>query len=227
MIKGSREDHMQEQELNEDTLEGMAEEELEFLVIDGDDGWENEGKETANETNEEEETKKEPEKKKRKPRKAPKRQSKKTRRKPQVVIEKVKEEANEAPESDDTFSVEEEDDEPKGIDAEIQGKIYLSDLELSQLNYFSERHKTYEAIQQKNEVQLKLLEAQAALMDARREILQRDRIILEHEMAKTARERNEFRAENREYLESIGDKYEGVKGKRWGYNPESGEIVFS
>jgi hypothetical protein len=243
MIKGSREEVMNKKneqeavELTEETLDDLTEEGLDFLVIDNEEEWVNENENQANETKEEENKNAESEEpKEKKPRKtkgnkqAPKRTSKRTSTKKKATgksgTTKTKRSQKTATKE---AKKEVETTEPKkpvsSIDDEIKGKLYLSDVELAQINLFNEKYRTYEEIQAHNDTRKKLIDAQVALMDAKKEILKRDKIILDNIIKEDAQKREGFKKRNREFLESISKSHPGLEKIRWGYNPESGEII--
>jgi hypothetical protein len=247
MIKGSREEVMNKKneqeavELTEETLDDLTEEGLDFLVIDNEEEWVNENENQANETKEEEnknaesEEPKEKSQKKTRRTRTSKRTSKRTSTKKKATGkgDTTKSKGSKKPATKEAkknvSGNKSEKDEPKkpvsSIDDEIKGKLYLSDVELAQINLFNEKYRTYEEIQAHNDTRKKLIDAQVALMDAKKEILKRDKIILDNIIKEDAQKREGFKKRNREFLESISKSHPGLEKIRWGYNPESGEII--
>jgi len=108
---------------------------------------------------------------------------------------------------------------------EDEGKIYLSDYELAIINLNAERHKVFEKNKKIIDMKKQLINVQKSLIDSKRETLERDEMIIEYHAIQTSKEHEDFKAESKQFLIDISDQYDTLKGKTWGYNPESGEII--
>ncbi len=109
--------------------------------------------------------------------------------------------------------------------AEDEGKIFLTDYELAQINLNTEKHKGFEKDKKIIDLNMKLLQSQEALIDAKKESLEKSRHILEYHAIQSTNDHKEFKEESKQFLVDISDQHESLKGKKWGYNPESGEII--
>jgi len=114
---------------------------------------------------------------------------------------------------------------PNAEDVENEGKIFLTDYELAQINLNTEKHKGFEKDKKIIDLNMKLLQSQEALIDAKKESLEKSRHILEYHAIQSTNDHKEFKEESKQFLVDISDQHESLKGKKWGYNPESGEII--
>jgi hypothetical protein len=74
-------------------------------------------------------------------------------------------------------------------------------------------------------MKIQLIKTQQALLDAKKETLERDMTIIEYHSIQNTRNSEDFKEESKQFLINISNQYDRLKGKQWGYNPESGEIV--
>jgi len=109
--------------------------------------------------------------------------------------------------------------------AEDEGKIFLTNHELSQINLNAEKHKVFEKDKKIIDINMKLLQTQEALLDAKKETLEKGRMILEYHAIQLTKDHEEFKGESKQFLVDISNSHESLKGKKWGYHPESGEII--
>ena len=109
--------------------------------------------------------------------------------------------------------------------AEDAGKIFLTDYELAQINLNTEKHKGFEKDKKIIDINMKLLQTQEALLDAKKETLEKGRMILEYHAIQISKDHEDFKGVSKQFLIDISDSHESLKGKKWGYHPESGEII--
>ncbi len=114
---------------------------------------------------------------------------------------------------------------PDAEDVENEGKIFLTDYELAQINFNAEKHKVHERDKKIIDVNMKLLQTQEALLDAKKETLEKGRMILEYHAIQTSKDHEDFKGVSKQFLIDISNQHESLKGKKWGYHPESGEII--
>jgi hypothetical protein len=109
--------------------------------------------------------------------------------------------------------------------SEDEGKIFLTDYELAQINLNAEKHKNFEHEKKIIDMRFQIIKTQQALLDAKKETLERDMMITEYHAIHNTKNMEEFKETSKQFLINISNKHKELKNKHWGYNPESGEIV--
>ena len=109
--------------------------------------------------------------------------------------------------------------------AEDEGKIYLTNYELAMINLNAEKHRGFEKDKKLIDMKKQIINLQKAIIDAKKETLDRDEMIIEYHAINTSKEHENFKGESKEFLIGISNHHESLNGKKWGYNPESGEII--
>jgi len=109
---------------------------------------------------------------------------------------------------------------------ETENKIYMSDADLYKVQLNIERNKFFQkqleldaALQEKQKYAKKFVESQLALVN-------KESTILDMKKAKSDAEYLVFMDQSRTLLNEIAKKH-GIEGKRWGYDPETGEIIIN
>jgi len=106
-----------------------------------------------------------------------------------------------------------------------EGRIFLTEYELARINLNAEKHKAFEKEKKMIDMKVQLIKTQQALLDAKKETLERDMMIVEYHAIQNTKASEEFKDESKQFLLDISKQHTSLKGKQWGYNPESGEIV--
>ena len=103
--------------------------------------------------------------------------------------------------------------------------LVLSSTELNAISLNTEKIKNIEKDIQILELKNQLLAVQDTLLDAQKEVIKRDRMILEYHNIKVNQLLKDTKNRSKEELIEISKQYEGLEGKKWGYNPDTGEIL--
>ena len=110
-------------------------------------------------------------------------------------------------------------------DEEIDSKKYLTPEELARLNYFAERHRVYgkeaEILNLKRQI---IIEKQKTI-ETKAELEKRNLTIIDFQMREYRMLHENFKVENKMFLTELSEKNEIDEGKKWGYDPDSGEII--
>lgn len=120
-----------------------------------------------------------------------------------------------------------EDKNVTNIEKTFPAELILSQVERDAIKINSEELKVLEKDKKIIEVKNQLITIQNALLDAQREVVKRDQMILEYHTLQLNEKLQKMKDRNRDELVEISRNYEGLNGKKWGYNPETGEIVIN
>lgn len=110
-------------------------------------------------------------------------------------------------------------------DEKMSAKLVLSNKEINNIMTNADKVNLFEKDKQVIELKNQLLSVQNALLDAQKEVVKRDKIIIDYHSIKLEEELNTAKEKSRDELMEISKHHEGLKGKKWGYNPETGEII--
>lgn len=115
----------------------------------------------------------------------------------------------------------------EGPKEEKHKPMYLDDRDLLEIKYNAERIKVHEKDKIISQLKLEILKAQAALIESQNEVIKRDSMLVEHqrEINRGAMQADKQKAIST--LEVISSKFPSLIGKKWGYNPETGEIIIN
>jgi hypothetical protein len=111
------------------------------------------------------------------------------------------------------------------LDIEIQDKQYLTDLELSRITINAEKHEVYRRTKEISELKRMLLKVTRELHESKIETLERENLLLDKLIKEQVLEYDAFKKKSRMDLEKIGEAHGIQVGEKFGYNPESGEII--
>lgn len=99
-------------------------------------------------------------------------------------------------------------------------KLYLNHAESAQLSANNAKHQLLKQEQ-------KILDLRKLLIDSQENTLKRDRIILNNDIRDLKQTDQNFKDENQEFLNGITYKYDQLEDGKWGYNPQTGEVVIN
>jgi len=103
-------------------------------------------------------------------------------------------------------------------------KMYLSKEDLALISLNAEKLKVYDKEREIFDMKTQMLKLQNALIDSQREVVRRDAMIVEYQAIQNQKDMNKLKEKNKEFLQTISKKYPDLEKKKWGYNPETGEI---
>jgi len=99
-------------------------------------------------------------------------------------------------------------------------KIKLSVIEVNKIALNAEKLKVVEK-------DTTILELKNKMLTLQEEMLKKDRMILDYHKLILDSTLSTTKDKNKDTLLEISSKYPITNGKKWGYNPESGEIVIN
>lgn len=108
-----------------------------------------------------------------------------------------------------------------------EAKLMLREDELTNIMVNTNKVKLIEKDKSIIELKKQLLSVQDALLNAQKEVVKRDHMILEYHEIKVNQELSDAKDKSRNDLHEISKHHEGLIGKKWGYNPETGEIIIN
>ena len=113
-----------------------------------------------------------------------------------------------------------------GIDEENKEKIFLSSLELSQINNNTEKHINFEKNKEIVELKLHIIKLKKLIYEGKINELDKDIDIIGYQKIQQNQTQKDFIEKSKETLLKISNNYFEIKDKKWGFDPESGEIIF-
>jgi len=111
------------------------------------------------------------------------------------------------------------------VDDEIEGKEYLTNLELSRITLNAEKHEVFKKSKELSNLKTMLLNTKKELFESKIETIERELVIIEYIRADQNKDHEDFKYKSKKELEEIGRSHGFLLGEKFGYDPESGEIV--
>ena len=106
----------------------------------------------------------------------------------------------------------------------VDEKICMTDKELAEVNANTEKFKLYEAKQKIIDVQMQSISLRKQFLESQLIVVERDHTILKLYALKDSAEFKEFRENSKQMMSDIA-KVHDLDGKKFSYDPESGEII--
>lgn len=111
------------------------------------------------------------------------------------------------------------------VNEENEGKVFLSEIELLNINLRSEQTKVFERDNEITNLKIHLIDTQKKMLENKIESLEKDKVILGFGLRDDKKLQEAFREDTRKTLKEISSNHNISPLKKWGFNPESGEIV--
>jgi len=106
-------------------------------------------------------------------------------------------------------------------------KIILTSDELNEVRLNTEIIKNMDKDEEISQLKLDVLNAQEMSLKAQSEVIKRDRIIIEYRSLINKRNKERAKEESKQSLLNISSRYDALNGKKWGFNPDTGEIIIN
>jgi len=148
------------------------------------------------------------------------------KKEPEPVEEKLSKEAVDYMLNNTEFDDDEANWVPQTVDdEEIDSKKYLTPEELARLNYFAERHRVYGKESEILNLKRQIIIEKQKTIETKAELEKRNLTIIDFQMREYRMLHEKFKVENKMFLTELSEKNEIGEGKKWGYDPDSGEII--
>ena len=104
--------------------------------------------------------------------------------------------------------------------------IFLNDKDLNVVKMNTEIIRGLEKDEAIYKLKLDVLSAQELTLKAQNEVIKRDRVIIEYQAMVTRKNKEEAKEIAKNALYDISNEHDALRGKKWGFNPDTGEIIF-
>ncbi len=105
------------------------------------------------------------------------------------------------------------------------GKVYLTPEERYRINLSTEQFIVQERDKKIIELRLEVIRAQTELAKAQVIILSKDETILKMQAVRAHEQHAIFNDKSKQYMKGVAVDHGLPEDSKWGYNPETGEIV--